>query len=126
MYLLIDLLERDFISLTLFDDNKVLTCQNNGRNRELLESIDSFFGKESFNKKDLLGIAVVIGEGSFTSTRIGTTVANTFGYIYNIPLITITKDRSLNTQTLIPMIQKQPKGQYISATYSAEPSIGPA
>jgi len=41
-----------------------------------------------------------------------------------IPLLAIGTDDIVKVQDLIPSLLKQPKGQYISATYSGEPNIG--
>jgi len=123
MYLFVDPSEKDQIHLALFDEDRFFEKKTEVSNRELLASIDAFFGEENINKKDLRGVMVVVGAGGFTSTRIAVTVVNTFGYVLQIPLLAITKDQSSNIQDLIPELNKQPKGQYISATYSAEPSI---
>lgn len=135
MMLLIDLSEKDKIRLALFDKDSIQRAEYNGRNRELLVSIDTFFNKQGFSRrwagsrwraggKELKGIMAVVGTGSFTNTRISAVVANTFGYVLNIPLMAIAKDQVDNVQDLIPELLNQPKGQYISATYSAEPNIG--
>ena len=65
----------------------------------------------------------MVGVGSFTSTRIACVVANTFAYAMQIPLLAIKENEIENVQKLIPKLLKQPKGQYISATYSGEPNI---
>ena len=65
----------------------------------------------------------VVGTGSFSSTRIATTLANSFAYNYQIPLLAIDKDQALSVQKLIPTLLEQTEGQYVSATYSGEPNI---
>ncbi len=72
----------------------------------------------------LAGIMVVVGAGSFTSTRLACVVANTFAYVLQIPLLAIKKDEINKIQKLIPKLLKQKKGHYISATYSGEANIG--
>lgn len=124
MILLIDLSKNDAIHLALFDKDSIEHKNYSGRNRELLASINSFFDEQKLKKEDLKGIMIVIGSGSFTNTRISAVVANTFGYVLNIPLLAITKEQIKNVQELISDLLKQPKGQYISASYSAEPNIG--
>jgi len=124
MYLLIDLSIKDKIHLSLFDESDVNNFEHDGRNRELLSSIDAFFKSLKFDKKDLRGIMVVIGTGSFTNTRISVVVANSFAFLLGIPLLAIGVDQASVIQKLIPNLLAQPKGQYISATYSAPPNIG--
>ena len=67
---------------------------------------------------------VVVGAGSFTSTRIACVVANTFAYVKQIPLLAISVEQVDEVQELVPELLKQKKGNYISATYSGEPNIG--
>ena len=72
-------------------------------------------------KRDLLGLAVLIGEGSFTSTRIAVTLVNTFGYALGIPVVGV---REVKFEKLKEKITSTKVGQYVSAKYSGEPSIG--
>ncbi|MBI2437116.1 MAG: hypothetical protein HYV41_05285 [Candidatus Magasanikbacteria bacterium] len=127
MYLLIDMSEFDQVHLALFDEQGRTDKIFESRNRELLFCIDEFIKSKVHKVKsltDLKGIMVVVGSGSFTSERIGCVVANTFGYVRRIPLLAISVDDVDRVQELIPKLLKQPKGQFISATYSGEPNIG--
>jgi tRNA A37 threonylcarbamoyladenosine modification protein TsaB len=124
MYLLLDLSEKDAIHLALFDEKNITKKEVSGRNRELLLFVDEFLREEHVKKEDVAGIMVVVGTGGFTSTRLATTLANTFAYAQQIPVLAITKEQIDETQQLIPELLKQPKGQYISATYSGEANIG--
>lgn len=124
MHLLLDPSAKDLIHLALFDEQRIKRYECAGRNRELLEAIDSFLTQEGAAKYDLKGIMVVVGAGSFTSTRIAAVIANVFGYVHGIPLLAINKEQAGDPQSLIPQLLSQPVRQYISATYSAEPNIG--
>ena len=124
MFLLINLSERNKIRLSLFDENANQQTEYDGRNRELLASIENFFIRQNFLKENLQGIMAVVGAGSFTNTRVSAVVANTFGFVLNIPLLAINTDQIEKAQSLIFELLKQPKRQYISATYSAPPNIG--
>ncbi|PLX26158.1 hypothetical protein C0581_05110 [Candidatus Parcubacteria bacterium] len=125
MFLLIDMSELDQIHLALFDSEKRFDKTFEGRNRELLASIDTLTKNHgAWSMEQLEGVMVVVGAGSFTSTRIACVVANTFAYAKQISLLAISVDQVDQVQDLIPELLKQPKGQYISATYSAEPNIG--
>ena len=124
MYLLLDLSQRDTIHLALFDEQLIEHKKYSGMNRELLSSVDDFLSLQNIKKEDLEGIMVVVGAGSFTSTRIACVVANTFAYVLQIPLLAIGENKINDVQDLIPELLKQTKGQYISATYSGEPNIG--
>ncbi len=124
MYLLIDLSEKDLIHLVWFGEEARVDKNYEGMNKDLLLSIDTFFCDLGVSKSGVHGIIVVVGTGGFTSTRLAVTVANTFGYVMQIPLLTINVDQVSIAQSLIPELLKQPAGQYISATYSGEPNIG--
>jgi len=123
-YLLIDMSEKSDIHLVLFDEEKKVEKNFEGQNRELLLCIDNFFIENNVVKENIKGIMVVVGVGTFTSTRIACVVANTFAFVLQIPLLAIGTDDIVKVQDLIPSLLKQPKGQYISATYSGEPNIG--
>ena len=124
MFLLIDMSEKDQIHLALFDAERIVEKKYTGQNRELLISIDNLLQENNFEKENIKGIMVVVGTGSFTSTRIACVVANTFAFVLQIHLLAISVDEVINIQNLIPKLLEQPKGQYISATYSGEPNIG--
>ena len=119
MFLLINTSEKDKINLALFDDKTVEHRIYSGRNRELLACIHDLLKDERPH-----GIMVVVGAGSFTSTRVACVVANTFGYVLKVPPLAISKEQAKDPQKLISELLKQPRGQYISATYSGEANIG--
>lgn len=123
MYLLVDMSQRDLIHLALFDEEFFVEENYEGQNRELLECVEKLVHSSEFTVHSIKGIFVVVGVGSFTSTRIACVVANTFAYAMQIPLLAIKENEIENVQKLIPKLLKQPKGQYISATYSGEPNI---
>jgi tRNA A37 threonylcarbamoyladenosine modification protein TsaB len=123
MFLLINLSKRDEINLALFNKEKIVENKTSGKNKDLLLSMDKFFTQENFDKNNLKGIMVVVGIGSFTSTRISSVVANSFGYILKIPLLAITENKINQVQELIPELLNQKSGVYISAKYSGEPNI---
>lgn len=124
MYLLIDLSTKDSIHLALFDEHSIIHTKAIGRNRELLALINNFFIEQKFTKERLKGVAVVVGTGSFTSTRIAAVVANTFGYVERIPVLAIQLEDMAHLSSIIPSFSCQPVSQYISPTYSGQPNIG--
>ena len=123
MFLLLDPSNKDLIHLALFDEKATKWYECAGRNRELLRSIDFFLNHKGVVKDSLQGIMVVVGAGSFTSTRIAAVIANVFGYVHGLPLLAITKEEANDTQALIPTLIREPARQYISAAYSGEPNI---
>ena len=124
MYLLFNLSQKDLIHFAFFDAESIEYKTYPGQNRELLLCFDEFLLEKKLSKKDVQGIMVVVGSGGFTSTRIAVVVANAFAYVLGIPVLAITVDQIASVQQLIPTLRFQPKGQYISASYSAEANIG--
>jgi tRNA A37 threonylcarbamoyladenosine modification protein TsaB len=124
MYLLINTSQRDSVDLTFFDEGNSFDKHVDAKNRDLLLVIDEFLNEKKLNKEDVQGIAVVVGEGGFTSTRISVTVANTFAYANKIPVVTVDLKEAEDLEVLIEKIKNQDPGTYVSATYSGEPNIG--
>jgi len=58
----------------------------------LFMAIDRLFKHESVKVSDLQGIAVAKGPGSFTSVRVGVSVANQFAHQLKIPIVGLTTD----------------------------------
>ena len=57
---------------------------------ETMPAIVSLLKNNKIEAKDLNKIAVCIGPGSFTGTRIGVTIAKTLSYLLNIPIVSLT------------------------------------
>ena len=123
MYLLLDPSIKNEIHLALFEEDGRFDRVFSGRNRELLFCIDKFLRERKLTKEDVAGIMVVVGAGSFTSTRIAAVVANAFAYVRHTPVLAISEEQVDNAQALIPELLAQPKGQYVSATYSGAPHV---
>lgn len=64
-------------------DKKVWDSYQN-LSEKLLPNIDNMLGKNRMAHKDLDGIMVYLGPGTFTGLRIGITVANSFAYSLGI------------------------------------------
>ncbi len=54
-----------------------------------LMQIDHFLLKQGQQSKDLEGICVVTGPGSFTASRISLTIANTLHFVHGTPLFVL-------------------------------------
>lgn len=124
MLLLLNPSQKNSISLALFDEARVAAKTCEGSNKEILFFIDELLKDQRVDKKDVQGIAVVVGAGTFTGTRLAVTIANTFGYALQIPLLAISEQEAEDPQALIPRLLSRPKGEYLSATYSGEPRVG--
>lgn len=63
----------------------------------LLEQIEQLLHANTLQIKDLEGIVVFQGPGSFTGLRIGITVANTLAYAQSMPVVGSTDDNWVDT-----------------------------
>lgn len=123
MYLLIDPSVKDQISLALFDTNHIEKKTYPVMNRAVLACIDALLMEKGLKPNGLAGILVVVGAGGFSSTRIAVTVANTFVYAFQIPLLPITEEQAKNPQGMISRLLEQEPGKYMAPEYSGEPNI---
>lgn len=123
MYLLVDLSTRDTIQLTLFDIHVIEHKSYSGKNRDTLFFVHDLLEHKGLLPKALLGIAIVSETGSFTSTRLAATFANTWKYARRIPVISVTKEHAECFEWMRDELEKKPQ-QYIVASYAAEPNIG--
>ena len=71
---------------------------------------------------DLFGIAVRVGAGRFTATRIAVVFANLLGYVLQIPIAAV---HGPDPKSAFKILLSAPVGRYITAEYSAEPRLGP-
>ncbi len=61
----------------------------NKAQKPLLVILNNFLSKNKKKLTDITGIAVVVGKGRFTATRIAVTVVNTLGYALKIPVVSV-------------------------------------
>jgi hypothetical protein len=67
------------------------------------------------------GIAVRVGVGKFTATRLAVTFANTLAYSLRVPVVA---EKDIDLSTIAKIMESAPVGRYALASYSAEPRIG--
>ncbi|MFA5175318.1 MAG: hypothetical protein WC430_02750 [Patescibacteria group bacterium] len=92
------------------------------KNKGVLFFLNSFLAKAGKKIFVLEGLAVVVGVGRFTATRVVVTIANTLAYVFKIPVVGIGKD--FDPDEVASLIKKAPIGLYVSAKYSGEANIG--
>lgn len=123
MYLAIDMSQMRTIHLVLFDAKTHVEMQIEGKNADVLATIADFLKAQNRAPETLRGIAVVMGEGTFTSTRLAATVANTFQYVHQIPLLEIRSTDISDTSKLVKEFETNGVHHFLSATYSGAPRI---
>lgn len=87
----------------------------------LLLGLTKLLDTQSAQLSKVAGLAVRVGKGRFTATRVAITMANTLAYALQLPVVAYA-DESLDE--VLTLLKKAPPGQYAHATYSAPASIG--
>ena len=112
--------------LSLLDDsgkqiNHELWQSGRQLSEDLLVHVESLLADSKSNFDDLAGIIVFEGPGSFTSLRIGLTVANTMAYSLTLPIVGAAGG-DLITLGLAKLAKAKP-GVYVMPQYGAEANI---
>jgi len=98
-----------------------------GKSDNLFLRINEILEKTKLKLKDLSGIIVVSGPGSFTAVRQGVVVANTLGYVLRIPVVSIRLNEFQSEKELLEKslerIEKGKVGEFILPFYGQEPNI---
>jgi tRNA threonylcarbamoyladenosine biosynthesis protein TsaB len=87
--LIIDTSNNKEISLSLKKGGQLFTQKSEFTNRkaqQVLPMAEEMLKKHGVKLQDLTDIEVNTGPGSFTGLRVGIAIANTFGYLLNIPV----------------------------------------
>lgn len=87
----------------------------------LLTQIQNLLKKNNSELTKLSGLVVFTGEGSFTGLRIGSTVANTIAYSYDIPVVSAEGKDWLNDG--LKKLSTAKPGNYVVPKYHSEPNI---
>jgi tRNA threonylcarbamoyladenosine biosynthesis protein TsaB len=74
------------VGLEIGGKEDVLTHPVDRKTQEVLPLTQRLLKKHKIQLKDLTGIRVNPGPGSFTGLRVGVSVANTLGYLLKIPV----------------------------------------
>jgi tRNA A37 threonylcarbamoyladenosine modification protein TsaB len=126
MYILIDMSVKDTIRIVQFDTEGTLLHETitSGTTVALLQVLDMSLKEASRTITDVRGMAVLVGIGSFTSTRIAVTVVNAIVYANQICARATTAADHADLPNIARLLIEARPGQYISATYSGVPRIG--
>ncbi len=120
MYLLIDNSLDDKVIIHYCLDTDWIQCEFDKNDQGLLVTVNQVLSNVDKQLSDLRGLAVIVGRGKFTATRIAVTLANTLSYALQIPVLAV--DNWF--ENIQKNIQASPVGQYVSAQYSAPANIG--
>ena len=111
--------------LYLFDDGKKIAEIKWEAHRELADTIlgkiKEILVNNNIADKDITGIIMHTGEGSFTGLRIGTTVANAMSYSLGVPIVEAEGENWINEG--LGKITSSKPGTLVVPKYNAEPNI---
>lgn len=91
------------------------------REGALLEAIEQLLATTRQPLEAIEGIGVVVGKGSFTSTRVAVTVANTLALALHAKVVALTDG---TVEQFMDLLKISVPGQLVAATYSAPPRLG--
>jgi len=107
--------------------NKITTwLSKHNQSQELLPKIDKLLKTNKIKPAQLKWVTVNLGPGSFTGLRVGISVANTFGYGLQIPVIGrahLMGETSARIQQLLELTTKVKKFRQVLPLYGAPPHI---
>lgn len=125
MYLYLDTTERDSFQVALIEKDKVIKhkiiSSTQTHSEKLLRTINSLLNSVHKTIKDVKGIAIVEGPGSFTSLRVGMATANGLSFALNIPVMGVEVSTSLNS--IFKFFNKKLKTKIVLPKYGREPHI---
>ncbi len=124
MYLVIDPSSPEVVRFSLFDIGLRTAKEYTPDHTGVLGALENFFEKRQVVKEQVTGVAVVVGVGTFTRTRLAVTLANIWSFAYHIPVRAITFLESADAEVVMRKFDEPVDSTYITATYSAEPNIG--
>lgn len=120
MYLRLDTSVRNQVSVTRLDSG--VTWLVEVGHTQALAVIDQALVAWSVAPQAVQGIAVVVGVGSFTATRVATTIANAWAFVCQTPVIGVGAGETLTEDEMAARCQVA--ARFVSALYSGAPAIG--
>lgn len=84
---------------------------------ELLERLDGLLSDAGVGRRDIGGVAVGTGPGSFTGLRIGLATAKTIAYSLDVPLVGLSTTRALAIAVLADALS--PSASHVAVTLPA-------
>ncbi len=128
MYLLVDVTQEGVVSLRLYSHTTTMSFSRPHMHRDMLQDIRVFLFEQGIAVSSILGVAVVMGHGSFTSTRLATIIANTWRFVFHVPVVPVPyaykDDRAYCLSLFDQYADGKRDASYISPLYSGNPRIG--
>lgn len=123
MYLYIDNSQEEVVSLGMIKEEGDFFLQEykNKARQPLLYFVDKFLSGKKIALPQIKGLAVRVGVGRFTATRIAVTVANIISLSCKIPVVAVA---DFSFKEIVKKISRSSSATYISAKYSGVARIG--
>ncbi len=123
MYVLIDNSSPTLIELRLSADGVTESVRQFDRSvyPSLPEALRAALAEVQQTPQDLSGVAVTVGHGRFTATRVAVTVVNTLAFALGIPVAAVPAGRS---DDWLDILTAQTAGTYVLPEYSGPPRLG--
>lgn len=120
MYLFIDNSDDEKIVLKLLMNNIWVQADFLVNEYPLLVAVDRFLVEQNVVLLSIKGLAVLVGKGRFTATRIAVTVANALALALAVPVVGV----KVFIENMSSQIGQTPIGRLVSAEYSGLANIG--
>ena len=101
-YLFINTVNQDRPSFAAFDGNGHILCSYKfiDKQEDLVRELGIFFKKEKMQSAEIKAVLAISGPGSFSASRAGIVLANSFNFVNKIHVLSI-KDTGDSTEELI-------------------------
>lgn len=101
-YLFINTVNPNYASFAIFQNGGVVLylCGFIDKQERLNYELEAFLKSKKIKSEEFRGVMVVTGPGSFSASRAGVVLANTFNFLYGIPILGI-KDSGASIEEMI-------------------------
>jgi len=128
VYFFINTVNKNYPSFMVFGDKGEVFFREKfiDKQENLVKKLKIFFEKYKIPPKDIMAVLAINGPGSFVGSRAGVTLANSFSFLYEIPILGV-EDMGSSALELIKnnlkRLKKIKKNSVASVYYSREPNI---
>jgi hypothetical protein len=111
------------ITYAALDGGQILHQETlDARPQEYLSALDTLLQTWSLSLLVFKGLVVVTGPGSFTASRVSTTIANTIAFVHQIPIQGLENPDHIPLQKLLSSFSGQ-VSEYVMPSYDRPPNI---
>ncbi|MEK7680846.1 MAG: hypothetical protein AAB348_02270 [Patescibacteria group bacterium] len=124
MFVVIDNTVEGEIIFNYLLNNKIVQARFAGKDAEsgIIFCLNGLLKTVKKKIKELEAVAVFVGSGRYTASRLSATVANTLAFALEIPVVAV--ERGSDMKKIFEKIKKKKAGKYIIPKYSGEANIG--